>query len=411
MISLHRYRSLLREPHIGAAIGASVIGRLPIGMAVLSILLFVQQTEQSFARAGMASAAYVVGIGLAAPFIGRLMDRLGPRPLLVFGALAYPLALAALIAAVQTGAGGIWIAGTAFVAGMVLPPIPTSVRALLRRLLRDPGHLQAAYSLDSVLMETVFIVGPGVVSIFAAFAWPAGAVACTAAMGFAGAIVFARSPAVRAWSTDRAGEPRSPGRALATPGLLPVLAVTVFFSLGFGLFEVAVTAIAARARAPAAAGVILALASVGSALGALVYGSRSWPGSVPGQYKAALGGMAIGLAALAPVEDLHMFGAISILAGAPMSTVLAAQSVLIAGMAPRAMLAECFTWSATSLLAGVSLGIAVGGWMLEHVSPAVTLLGGAITTAIALGIAAVAVHPVPSEQGAAAARYEPVDHP
>lgn len=391
MISLDRYRTLLREPDVAAAVAASFVGRLPIGMAVLSILLFVQQSQQSFARAGVASALYVTGVCVAAPFLGRMMDRIGPRRLLQFGAIAYPIALSVLIFAVQRGASDALLGIAAFTAGAVFPPVPTTIRALLRRLLRDPDHLQTAYSLDSVMMETVFILGPGVVGIFSAFLWPAGAVMCTAALGLVGGMVFSRARAVRAWTPEPA--PRRLNRlgALTTPGLPSVLLVTLFFSLGFGLFEIAVTAIANRANAPAAAGLILALASVGSAMGALVYGSRSWSVSVTAQYRLALAAMALGLLALAPIERLWVFALMSVLAGMPMATVLAAQSVLIAGIAPRAALAECFTWSSTSLLAGVSLGIAAGGMMLEYAPPAATLVVGGAMTAIGLAIAALSV--------------------
>jgi len=392
MISLDRYRALLREPDIAAAIAASFVGRLPIGMAVLSILLFVQQSQQSFARAGVASALYVTGVCVAAPFLGRMMDRIGPRRLLQFGAIAYPIALSVLIFAVQHDASDALLGIAAFTAGAVFPPVPTTIRALLRRLLRDPDHLQTAYSLDSVMMETVFILGPGVVGIFSAFLWPEGAVMCTAALGLVGGVVFSRARAVRAWTPEPAPQRLNRLGALTTPGLPSVLLVTLFFSLGFGLFEIAVTAIANRANAPAAAGLILALASVGSAVGALVYGSRSWSVSVTAQYKLALAAMALGLLVLAPIERLWVFALISVLAGFPMATVLAAQSVLIAGIAPRAALAECFTWSSTSLLAGVSLGIAAGGVMLEYVSPAVTLLVAAATTGIGLVIAALSVN-------------------
>jgi predicted MFS family arabinose efflux permease len=168
------------------------------------------------------------------------------------------------------------------------------------------------------------------------------------------------------------------------------------FSVGFGLFEVSVTAVAERAGAPAMAGVILAVASVGSAAGAFIYGSRSWPLSHAGQYKVAMIAMAVGLFALAPLEHLGWFCAVSLVAGAPMSTVLAAQSVLIAGIAPRQALAESFTWAATSLLTGVSLGIAGGGLILERAPPAIALLAGALSTCLGLVIALLGVRQLPA---------------
>jgi predicted MFS family arabinose efflux permease len=196
---------------------------------------------------------------------------------------------------------------------------------------------------------------------------------------------------VRTWREDTLVEIARP-RLLTARGLLPILAVILFFSAGFGLFEVAVAALATRAQEPAAAGLILALTSVGSAAGALVYGSRSWPLQIAGQYKAALAAMAVGLALLAPIEHLWPFGLVAIVAGIPMATVLAVQSVLIANIAPRAALAECFTWASTSLLMGVSLGIAFGGWLLERSTPTLALAGASATTLCALGIAVYGVH-------------------
>ncbi|MGH8664917.1 MAG: MFS transporter [Burkholderiales bacterium] len=391
MISLTRYRLLLGDPQLAGAFGASMAGRLPIGMAVLAILLFIQHTQQSFSAAGIAAALYVTGIGLVAPLIGRLIDRFGPRPVLLAGACTYPVALAGLMAAVKWEAGTAWIAVAALVAGIALPPIPTCMRTLLRRLLHEPTQVQAAYSLDSVLMETVFIVGPGIVSLFVAVGWPGGAVVCTAVCGGIGAVVFARTRAVRNWHAERPIDGPRP-RLLAAKGLASIVAVTFLFSAGFGLFEVAVVAVATRAHVPAAAGLILALASVGSAAGALVYGSRSWSLAPTGQYKAALLAMCLGLALLAPVRDLVLFGAIAIVAGVPMATVLAAQSVLIAGIAPRAALAEAFTWASTSLLAGVSVGIGLGGLLLEVATPMLTLFGASLTTAAALATACLSVH-------------------
>src|SRR5262245_16730954 len=221
MISLSRYQSLLREPHIASTVAASVVGRLPIGMAVIAILLFIQQVDKSYSRAGIASGLYVVGVAAVAPYIGRLIDRLGPRPLLLLSACAYPLALCALVATVRTGASTLWLGIAAFTAGATLPPVSTCVRALLRRLVTDTTHLQAAYSLDSVLMESVFIVGPALVSLFAALGWNIGAVLCAAVLGSVGSLLFMRAAAVRDWGANSAKPAPTLAGALSTPGLLP----------------------------------------------------------------------------------------------------------------------------------------------------------------------------------------------
>jgi hypothetical protein len=68
MISLARYRIILGDRRLAAAVAASWVGRLPIGMAVLSILLFVEHAQGSFSLAGIASACYVIGIGAVARF-------------------------------------------------------------------------------------------------------------------------------------------------------------------------------------------------------------------------------------------------------------------------------------------------------------------------------------------------------
>jgi predicted MFS family arabinose efflux permease len=160
----------------------------------------------------------------------------------------------------------------------------------------------------------------------------------------------------------------------------------VFHSVAFGLYEIAVTAFAAEHKAPAAAGVILALASVGSTIGVIAYGGRDWRLPVSRQFLIAVALMACGLLLLAPVGNLYAFAALSVVACAPMAPVMASQSTLISRLAPREMLAESFTWSATCLLSGISAGIAVGGLAAEYLSAAtilviaagVTLLAGAI---------------------------------
>jgi hypothetical protein len=57
MIALERYARLFREPGMTQVLLASVVGRIPIGVATLAILLSVQAHAGSFARAGGATTA------------------------------------------------------------------------------------------------------------------------------------------------------------------------------------------------------------------------------------------------------------------------------------------------------------------------------------------------------------------
>ncbi len=382
MISFQRYAELFRVPGLGATYVASIVGRLPIGIATLAIVLFLRERSGSFSVAGTAAACYVLGLSLIAPALGRLMDRLGPAPVLSASAAIYPLALAALIALVLASAAPWWILVAAALAGAAFPPVTVCMRAMYPRLVADPALLHTAYSVDSALVETIFILGPALVALFVAFGAPAGAVALAAVCGAAGTVIFLRSPGARAW-VRRDGPHGSLLGPLRFAPLPAVFAANVLYAVAFGLYEMAVIARTAHLGSPAAAGVVLALASVGSALGVLFYGSRQWNAPVARQFLAAVGCMAVALLAVAPIERLWPFAVANVIAGVPMAPVIAVQSLLVSRLTPRAMMAESFTWSTTCLLGGISAGIALGGLMAEHTTPTVILLTAAASTLLA----------------------------
>lgn len=379
MFTLRRYRALFAVPGLSAAFVASLLGRLPIGLAGLAILLYVQARSHSFAQAGVASAVYVLGLAVVAPTLGRLIDRLGPRPVMTACSLVYPVALALLIVAVESGAHPVWTFAAALVAGAALPPVSVCMRALFPRVVDDPALLPTAYSLDSALVEFIFIVGPALVAACVAAGYPAVAVALAAAAATAGTSIFLRAEIVKSWRPARE-RGRAPGPGLLRrPRLLLVYAITVCYSVAFGLFEVAVTAFATAAGRPALGGVALAMASVGSAAGAIAYGSRHWPAPLARQFVAALLAMAVSILLMAPLDSMVLVLLVAVLAGVPMATVISIQSLLLSQLTPREMLAESFTWGTTCLLGGISLGLAAGGWLVERVEP-----GGAMTISAAI---------------------------
>ncbi|HYC49103.1 MAG TPA: MFS transporter [Burkholderiales bacterium] len=378
-------------PELRSTVVASIAGRLPIGIAGLAILLFVQGRSGSFALAGTASALYVLGLGAVAPFLGRLIDRLGPRPVLGACAVLYPAALIGLALLVLRSAPLAWICGASIVAGATLPPISACMRALYPRMMREPALLQTAYSVDSGLVEAVFILGPAIVAACVALGYPEAAVLLAALSAAAGTAVFLAAPAVRRWTAA----PVRPGRdwvgVLRYPKLVIVFAVTVLYAFAFGLFEVAVTAHTAAKGAPAMAGIALALASVGSGAGAFVYGSRHWQTPLNRQLVGGLTAMCAGMLLLVPVDHLGVYAAASLIAGVPMATVIATQSLLVSTLAPRERLAESFTWSTTCLLVGISAGIAAGGVLAEGLAAYWLLVIAGGSTALAAACAAAAI--------------------
>jgi MFS family permease len=388
VISLTRYTNLLQAGEVREIFAASLIGRLPIGITGLAILLFVQTSRDSFAEGGAAAACYVGGLSVAAPLLGRLIDRYGPRGVLLAATTLFPAALIAFVWAVEhLGAPALIFAATA---GATFPPITVCMRTYFRQRFADEMQLSTAYSMESVLIELIFILGPVLVALFVALASPATAVYFAAASGSVGAVLFLRSAALRAWKVEPRSAPSLLG-PLAEPGFVPLVAVVLCFSAAFGFLEIGVTAYATERQSPALAGVLLGLMSVGSALGGLAYGSRSWRFALVPQFSLLLGLMGAGLALLSLASHPMTFAVVGFAAGIVMAPVLIVQSMLVAKSVRAEHTAEAFTWSASALLAGVGLGLGAGGVLLEIYPSTAALAAAAASAMLAALLARLAV--------------------
>jgi len=324
-------------------------------MGGLALLLLVQLNEDSYASAGFVTSAYIAGLAGAAPVLGRLIDRLGPDAIL------------------------------AACAGASFPPVTVCQRALLRQRFEHDALLVVALSLDSVLIELVFILGPLLVALLVAWASPSAAVLAAAAFGLVGSLLFLRTRALSRW--DRVAHPAgSVLGPLAEKGFPALLGIGAAYAVVFGLVEI--TAFAAEAGRPALAGVLLGVMSLGSAAGGLAYGSRHWHMPLATQCAIWLALLAATLAPLAALTRPWAFAAACAVAGLAMAPPLIIQSTLVAKMVSARYATEGFTWSMTALLCGVGAGLAAGGLLLETGSVA-RLFG--VAAVIALATAALAL--------------------
>jgi predicted MFS family arabinose efflux permease len=388
MISLARYTALLAPRDLRQAFAVSVLGRLPIGITGLAILILIQGTTGSFSVAGLAIGCYVAGLAAVAPALGRLIDRYGPRLILLASAVLFPTALIGLALSVRWGAPAAVMFALSAAAGAAFPPITVCMRTYLKRRFADDALLAAAYSLESVLIELIFIVGPIFVAIFVALATPTSAVVFAALSGFAGTLLFLRSPALRGWTIEHRSQTSLLG-PLAERGFTPLIAVIFAYSTAFGLMEIGITAYATERGQPAFAGVLLGLMSAGSAVGGLAYGSRSWDFPLARQFAGALGLMGLGLAVLTLGWSPWAFSFWCVMAGIIMAPALIMQAMLVAKTARAEHSTEAFTWSTSALLSGVGAGLAVGGALLE-ISDARAALAAASVMAIGAALGAVA---------------------
>jgi len=152
---------------------------------------------------------------------------------------------------------------------------------------------------------------------------------------------------------------------LAEQGFATLLALVVCYATVFGLVEIGVTAYAAESGRPALAGVLLGVMSIGSAAGAIGYGSRTWNLPLSRQFGHSLAFMGLGILPLAWFSSAAWFGLWCVIAGIAMTPTLIIQATLVVKIVRSEHATEGFTWSATALLSGVGLGLAAGGLLLE----------------------------------------------
>jgi predicted MFS family arabinose efflux permease len=351
---------------------------MSIGMTGLAIVLLVRHGGGSFAAAGLAVGAYSVALGVTSPLLGRLVDRLGQTRVLLACGAASAVAFAALGAAGASGHLGL-VPLLAAVAGASIPPVAACLRALWSTLLGRGPELQAAFAVESIVQELVFIAGPPLVAALAALASPALATAAIGVLVLLGVGAFAAAPASRAWRGERRA--RDWAGPLRSPGIRTVVAAIVVLAFAFGVIEVAVPAVAERLGSRTLAGPLLALWGAGSMLGGLLLGGRGAALGPERRLVRLLALVAVGMAALTLTAGLVELGAGMVAAGIGIAPSIACLYVLVDRLAPAGSVTEAFTWLTTAF----STGTAAGGALVQHLgSDAAFLTAAAAVLAAAL---------------------------
>ena len=363
------YAAVLRVPYVAALIGATLLARFPIGINALALILYLRAERGSFTVAGAVVGALAAGSGIGAPVQGRLVDALGQRRVLVPLGIVHAGALGLVVAGTEAGAPLAVLAAAAFAAGFAIPPTSSVLRSMWPSLLREqPQLLQAAYALDSVLIELIFVLGPLLTAVVATVLTPPAALAVSAASVVAGTVVFTALPPSRAMRPHPDRKRAGALGALGSPGVRTLVLTSVPAGIGIGICEVTLPAFSDASGAAAMAGVLLAIWSLGSAAGGLVYGAL--PNRPP------LGRVHLTVAALLPLSLLPMAAAPSVAvmallvipAGMFIAPLLATRNELVGWVAPEGARTEAYTWPITAFVGGIAIGSALAGAIVEAAS-------------------------------------------
>jgi MFS family permease len=389
-----RYRAFLRQPDVVRILIFSFIARLPLGTCSLALLLHARALTESFAIAGVAVGCYLGAGAVVSPFIGRLIDRAGPRKPLIVTAIAGPAAMAIIFFAQALQLSIPALYGASLAAGACAPPITVVMRTMLRQRFTLDAERRLAFSLDAVVVEAVFTLGPLTTALLLTIASPRAAFGATMIFTLLATPAFLASRALRYWRQEPKAKRHLLG-PLTEPMLLAVYAATFVIAMTFGYLEVGYSAFGALHALPALGPVLIAVSSIGSAIGGLTYGGLNLATSPARLLPRLLLAMIVPLALHAATDLAWAWIALSALAGLLIAPALTVVMLLVSERAPSRYATEAFTWSATSIVSGFGLGAALAGHIVERYTPQTAFAVAACTIAIAaLATHFMAAHPV-----------------
>jgi predicted MFS family arabinose efflux permease len=380
---LARYREALRTPGALAFAVPGVVGRMPMAMLSLALVILLTAVTGSYGIAGAVSATAALLYAAVTPLAARLADRYGQAQVLRPQAMLFAAATTALALCAMDRAPVWTLAVTAGLSRATMPSLGPMVRSRWSRLLAGTALLDAAFSLEGIADELIFITGPVLAVALAAGVSPVAGVLVTAALSVAGVAGLIRQ---RRSEPPAAPVTRSYGPALRSPGLRVLIAMTVCLGALFVAVDLATIAFAARHGAKAAAGPLLGLYGAGSAVAGVWYGARRWRAPHASRLAAALAVTVLGVAPLAFMPGIWPMALAITAAGLGISATLAS-SYRIAEMAvPAGQRTEAMSWLTTAAATGTALGAPLAGHLIDSSgAPAGYLF------AFTAGLAAVAI--------------------
>jgi MFS family permease len=384
---LAAYRTILGQTQARRLMLYGFVARLREGGIGLALVLLTRHATGSFAIAGGVSATFYLCSAVMRPVQGRWMDSVGHRRVMTTMALLNSLLLCVIAAAAAERSGWLLVVAAA-PAGASMPAVSATLRALWPSV--TPGHPETAYALDSLLYELAIVIGPVLVGLISRALVPSLAVILLAIVGLVGTLGVARA------SGPRAAQPRpADGKwtSALTPGVRRLLTIAFLVGLAEGPLTVSLAAAATRDGLAAASGPLISALAVGSVLGALFYGARSWtmqPSARLAVYATVLTATLLLLAAAA--ASVIALAPAAILVGLALAPAITSIAICVNASAPPQALAEAFAWISFATPCGAAAAQALAGTLAAGPGPRWGFIEAAAGAAIAAVLATTTWH-------------------
>lgn len=392
--TLDAYRQVLALTGTALPV-VSFLGRLPVAVIQFGSVLLVSRTSGSIATGGAVACALALGQVAAGPFVGRLADRRGQRPVVLAFAVLNALSIAAYTLGALLGLPTPALLILGVLAGASVPGIGPLARARVVRLVRGRGAdgrlVGTALSLESTMDELSFVLGPALVGIAALAGHPAYAFAVAALLVGVCGTGFALHPTARAAQPATRAVPRARGvRARLPREVYVVRTGLVLLGVLLGACGAGITALTEELGAEGQAGLVYAAMGVMSAAAGLAMAALPDRFGLDTRWRAATAAAALLSLPLVWTHDMATLYVVVTVFGAVYAPNLITGFALTERAVPRARLAEGMTFAASAFVGGQAVTLAVAGRLAESHGAAAAFALGSAAAAAAFAVALMA---------------------
>ena len=335
-----------------------------MAMIGLGTVLAVSSLYGSYGLAGQVVGVYVIVHSIAAPKLGQAVDRYGQARVMGPALTIAVIGLIALAAAIQLHAAPVVLFACMAIVGATIGSMGALVRSRWVQVIDGPAQIHTAFSFESTLDEAIFVIGPILATFLATAVHPiAGLVLPVIAIAVGGTWFLSQRETE---PPPQPPLPRDDRKTLLRDPVIFVLLIICLASGGiFGAADVSVVAFATEFGQRNLSGATLAALGVGSLLGGLGYGLRSWRSPLWRRF--VIGAVILSAAVSMTVltTNLGQLVLVMFIAGFSVAPTIINSNALAQQTAPAERLTEALAWISTAAGVGVSIGSWVGGVVID----------------------------------------------